>query len=142
MEGKMTETRADLPSLLRDIPLFVEVAKHKSFTLAAEKLDMYISTLSRRIASLEESLKVTLFLRSTRHVELTDSGRVLYERYRYLLSEVENVRDEVIHNMTQPVGPVRIAVPADIFHTYMRGTLRDFAKKWPGIHLSVRFMHR
>lgn len=60
--------------LLRDMPLFVEVAKHKSFTLAAEALDMYISTLSRKIAQLEKELGVQLFLRSTRHVELTESG--------------------------------------------------------------------
>ncbi len=131
-----------MPSLLRDLPLFVEVARHKSFTLAAEKLDMYISTLSRRISQLEEELGVQLFLRSTRHVELTDSGRVLFERCRYLLSEAENIYDEVVHNMTKPSGPVRVAVPADIFHTYMRGVVGSFARQWPDIHLSVRFMHR
>lgn len=138
----MADKRTSLPMLLRDVPLFVEVAKHKSFTLAAEKLDIYISSLSRRIAQLEKSLGLTLFLRSTRHVELTESGRVLYERCRFLLFEMENLRDEVVHNMTQAAGPIRIAVPADVFHTYMRGTLGDFAKKWPEIHLSVRFMHR
>ena len=62
------------------MPLFVEVAKHKSFTLADESLDMYISTLSRRIALLEEQLGVTLFLRSTRYVELAENGKFLYER--------------------------------------------------------------
>lgn len=39
--------------LLRDMELFVEVAKHRSFTRAAEALDMYTSTLSKRIAALE-----------------------------------------------------------------------------------------
>lgn len=138
----MHAIRQELPELLRDMPLFVEVAKYKSFTLAAEALDMYISTLSRRIAVLEGRLGVPLFSRSTRHVELTESGRLFYDKCRYLLSETENIYDEVVHNMTKPAGPVRIAVPADIFHTYMRGMVGSFGKKWPDIHLSIRFMHR
>ncbi|MCC8194499.1 MAG: LysR family transcriptional regulator [Deltaproteobacteria bacterium] len=138
----MNAHRLELPEMLRDMPLFVEVAKHKSFTLAAEKLDMYISTLSRRIALLEERLGIALFLRSTRHVELTDSGRLFYDKCRYLLTETQNLYDEVVHNMTKPAGPVRVAVPADVYHTYMWGVTGDFAKKWPDIHLSMLFMHR
>lgn len=128
--------------LLRDMPLFVEVAKHKSFTLAAEALDMYISTLSRKIAQLEKELGVQLFLRSTRHVELTESGRMLYERCRYLLAETETLYDEVIQNMTRPAGPVRVAVSPDVYHTYLWGIAGDFAKQWPDIHLHLTFMQR
>ena len=134
--------RPDMSALLRDLPLFVEVAKHKSFTLAAEKLDMYISTLSRRISLLEEDLGVPLFLRSTRHVEMTDSGKMLFDRCRYLLAEAENVYDEVIQNMTKPAGPVRVSVSADVYHTYMWGFMAQFAKKWPEIHLAVTFKQR
>lgn len=129
-------------ALLRDMPLFVEVAKHKSFTKAAENLDMYISTLSRRIALLEEELGVPLFLRSTRHVELTENGRMLYERCRYILAETETIYDEVIQNMTRPSGPVRIAVSPDVYHTYMWGISGEFAKQCPNIHLQVTFMQR
>lgn len=141
LEGKV-ELQPDLSALLRALPLFVEVAKHKSFTLAAEKLDMYISTLSRRISLLEEDLGVPLFLRSTRHVELTDSGRMLYERCQYLLLEAESMYDEVIQNMTKPAGPVRVSVSADVYHTYMWGFLARFAGKWPEIRLAVYFRQR
>lgn len=47
--------------LLRDMELFVEVAKHKSFTWAAKALSMYTSTLSKRIAALEKKMGVLLF---------------------------------------------------------------------------------
>lgn len=129
-------------TLLRDMPLFVEVAKHKSFTLAAEALDMYVSTLSRRIALLEEKLGVPLFLRSTRHVELTESGRLLYERCRYILTETQNLYDEVVQNMTRPAGLVRLAVPADVYHTYLWGAASKFAAQWPEISLHLSFTNR
>jgi len=132
----------DMPELLRDMPLFVEVAKTKSFSLAAENLDMYASTLSRRIALLEDRLGVPLFTRNTRRVELTDSGKMFFDKCRYLLSEATNMYDEVVHNMSKPVGPVRIAVPADLYHVYMWGMMGEFAKKWPDIYLSIHFMHR
>lgn len=138
----MNTTDRDLPELLRDMPLFVEVAKHKSFTLAAESLDMYISTLSRRISLLESRLGVPLFLRSTRNVELTESGKVFYDRCRYLLAETENIYEEVARNMTRAAGPVRIAIPADVYHTYMWGIAGQFAKKWPEINLVISFMPR
>jgi len=131
-----------MDNLLRDVPLFVEVAKHKSFTRAAEALDMYISTLSRRIALLERELGVPLFHRSTRQVELTDSGRVLYERCSQLLAEIEDVYDEVALHMTRAAGPVRIAVPADIYHSYLWGVSGKFARKWPEINLRVSFTQR
>ncbi|CAK7072713.1 MAG: HTH-type transcriptional regulator DmlR [Desulfovibrio sp.] len=138
----MPPTYPDVPELLRDMPLFVEVAKNKSFSLAAEKLDMYTSTLSRRIALLEKRLGVQLFLRTTRRVELTDSGRIFYEKCRFVLDETENVYEEVARHMTRAAGPVRIAVPAEIYHIYLWGTSAKFAKKWPDIHLVVNFMTR
>lgn len=125
--------------LLRDMPLFMEVAKHNSFTLAAEALGMYISTLSRKIAQLEKDLGVTLFLRSTRQVTLTDSGKMLYERCRYLLAETESIYDEVVQNTVRPAGPVRIAVSADLYHTYMWGIAARFSALWPDIQLHVHF---
>lgn len=126
-------------SLLRDMPLFMEVAKHKSFTLAAEALDMYISTLSRKIAQLEKDLGISLFVRSTRHVELTESGKMLHERCRYLLAETESIYDEVIQHTTRPSGPVRIAVSADLYHTYLWGIASRFARQWPDIQLHIHF---
>lgn len=131
-----------MENLLRDMPLFVEVAKRKSFTLAAESLDMYISTLSRRIAGLEQGLGVPLFLRSTRHVELTESGKVLYERCRYHLEEIESTYDAVAQNMTRAAGLVRVSVPAEVYHVYMWGMASQFAKKWPEISLNIQFSTR
>jgi len=128
--------------LLRDMPLFVEVAKNKSFTLAADALDMPVSTLSRRIANLEKNLGVPLLHRNSRNVELTDSGRIFFERCDFIVSDAKEACDAITQNMNQPSGWVRFSIPGDVYMTFFEIPLADFARKWPDIHLEIHFNDR
>lgn len=123
--------------LLRDMELFVEVAKHKSFTRAAESLEMYTSTLSKRIAALEKEMGVPLFLRNTRHVELTESGGILLDRCTQILAETDHAYETVVRNMTKPAGWLRLSMPGDTYRLLSDGVLSEFINKWPDIHLNV-----
>lgn len=127
---------------LSDIPLFVEVARQRSFTKAAAILDMPISTLSRRISALEKKLNIPLLHRNSRNVELTPSGKVFYERCIYIVNEAKIAFESVTQNMQNPSGTVRISMGGDLFHGYMAQALNEFAKKWPEIKLNVRFTDR
>ena len=127
---------------LANLPLFVEVAKHRSFTQAAENLDMYASTLSRRIAALEKEIGVSLLLRNTRNVELTEAGKLLLERSDFILEEVKNTREAVVSNMLNPTGPVRVSLFEDIYNSVLQGVFSDFASMWPGIQLHINFNER
>lgn len=131
-----------LNRLLRDLPLFVEVAKQKNFTRAADVLEMPLSTISRRIQALEKELGVPLFYRSARKVELTESGKAFFERCGFIMAEAEAAWEELARNMKTPAGRVRISVPADIYHVYLRGAFGSFAAQWPGIQLYVNFSQR
>lgn len=64
---------------LREMALFVEVARVMSFKRAAKSLGVPNSTLSRRIADLERAVGVRLFNRTTRSIELTEAGATYYE---------------------------------------------------------------
>ena len=128
--------------LLHDMPLFVAVSRRKSFTLAAEALGLGISTLSRRIRELEKAMGVPLFLRNTRKVELTTSGRILLERCEFILAETDSAWESVVGNMGDPSGRVRVAMPEYAYHGMLKGVLNAFAAKWPGISLSVDFLER
>ena len=128
-----------MSTFLRDMPFFVEVAKQKSFSKAAENLDMYTSTLSRRIAALEKDMGVPLFLRNTRNVELTESGKVLMERCEFILAETEHAREAVVGNMTGLEGPVRVSMFEYSYYGAMRGVFSRFAVQWPGIQLRIHF---
>lgn len=128
--------------VFRDIPLFVEAARLNSFTLAAESMDIALPTVSRRIAAMEKALGIPLFYRKTRQIELSEYGRTLYERYRFIVEEADAALEELLNDIGQPRGPVRFSVHAEVYHTYMSGLLGRFAAQWPGIQLTGQFSSR
>lgn len=124
---------------LRDIPLFVAIARLKSFTQAAEYLGVGISTLSRRISQLEQALGVPVLYRNTRKVELTEVGKALLERCEFILTETDSAWESIVHNMNKTSGQVRISMPEDCYHSLLKGALSAFASAWPEIQLRVDF---
>lgn len=76
----------------RTLRYFSEVARQKSFTLAAQKLFVTQPTLSRQIAELEEELGQQLFVRTTRRLELTEKGTNLYRQAQTILALVEKAK--------------------------------------------------
>lgn len=124
---------------LRDIPLFVAIARYKSFTQAADFLGLGISTLSRRMNHLEKALGFPLLYRNTRKVELTEVGKNLLERCEFILAETDNAWESIVRNMGKASGQVRISMPEDCYHSLLRGALSAFASAWPEIQLRVDF---
>lgn len=84
----------ELPIELRQLRYFVAVAEELHFGRAADRLHMSQSPLSRAIRELERDIGVTLFVRTTRRVELTPAGKALLERARRALLEVDLAVDE------------------------------------------------
>ena len=95
---------------LNDLPLLVEVARQKSFTKAAEVLDIGASTLSRRIRLLEKKMGVLLFYRDTRNVELTPNGSFMLERCEFILEEARRTYESLVRDRLEPSGLIRICM--------------------------------
>lgn len=74
---------------LRVLRYFVEAAREKSMTNAAQKLHVTQPTLSKQIKELEEELGQKLFVRGNYHVYLTPEGEILYKRAQDILEMVE-----------------------------------------------------
>lgn len=128
-----------MKTLLTDLPLFVEVARRKSFTLAAEILDIPDSTLSRRISALEKELGVRLLNRNSRSVELTEPGREFFEHCEAIVTEAEAAREAVLGSAASPSGQVRISLRNDIYLAYLDAAFLDFARRWPDIRIRTVF---
>ncbi len=129
-------------AFLFDLPLFMELAKQKSFTRAAASLGIGVSTLSRRIRELEEEMGTPLFHRSTRVVSLSESGQTLYQHGEAIAAEAENARAAMAGNLENPSGVVRVAMVPDMYHFFLRGSLARFVEQWPEIKLHVTFSER
>lgn len=96
---------------LGSIEAFVRVAELGGFTLAAERLGLSPSALSRRIARLEEEVGVRLFHRTTRAVRLSEEGRAFFERCRDSLRELEQAREDLSRLRERPAGLLRVEAP-------------------------------
>jgi DNA-binding transcriptional LysR family regulator len=80
---------------LRQLEHFVAVAEEQHFTRAAQRVHIVQSALSASIRSLEEELEARLFVRSTRRVHLTATGRLFLDKARAALAAVGEARDVV-----------------------------------------------
>lgn len=122
---------------LDDIALFVEVAKRKNFSRAAEAMEMPVSTLSRRISELERRLGVRLLNRSTRKIELTEAGGVYFERCLNVVAEARVAHEQLLEVAQHPKGRLRISMPVSFSLSFMPVILRNFCEKYPDIDCEI-----
>ncbi|MDR0356457.1 MAG: LysR family transcriptional regulator [Deltaproteobacteria bacterium] len=124
--------------LLSDMPLFAEVARLRSFSKAADALNLGVSTISRRVRLLEEKLGMPLLIRDTHSVQLTEEGKALLEHCEFIMNSADTALESITGRAARPSGRVRVSMYADIYYGSMQGALSSFADKWPDIGLSIR----
>jgi DNA-binding transcriptional LysR family regulator len=96
---------------LEVMAVFVAVVEAGSLSAAGRLLDMPLATVSRKLAELEAHLKASLLNRSTRRLELTDSGRLYLDACKRILSEVGDAERAAAGEYSQPKGELVITAP-------------------------------
>lgn len=127
---------------LNDLRLFIRVVETSSFTAAADSLGLQKSTISRRIAQLEDSLGVRLLQRSTRKLQLTAEGSELFNRCRPLIDELEQTQEQVAATNTEPKGRLRLTMPPELGIFIMNTVVGSFTKRFPKVHVEVELSTR
>lgn len=120
--------------VLPDMALFVAVARAGSFRQAAARLQLPVSTLSRRIAAMEARLGVPLLLRTTRSVSLTPAATPYFERCVEVLEAAERAQAALTASHTQQVR-MRIAMPVDLGVEVLGPVVADFVDSHPGLRV-------
>ncbi|RVU47675.1 LysR substrate-binding domain-containing protein [Rubrivivax rivuli] len=104
------------PLSIGPLRAFEAVARRLSFRAAAEELHLTQPAISRQIRSLEDELGATLFLRGTRHVELTGPGAQLLQTVAPLLAQMDRSVRQIRHTQhRQPVGVTTFASFASLW---------------------------
>src|ERR1700759_3140620 len=92
--AKQSSASAYRRAPLASLRVFVAVAEHRSFTRGAEALGLTTSAASMQVQTLEDYLRVPLFRRNGRHVELTAAGEGLWPKVEQALADLERAIDE------------------------------------------------
>jgi DNA-binding transcriptional LysR family regulator len=131
---KMTDLNAAL--------VFAEVAKVSSFSAAARKLKMPISTVSDRVAALEAELGIKLLARTTRQVRVTDAGLELLGGIEPALAALVSAAEAASNRHAAPSGTLRISVPADFSLDPVAKALIEYKRKCPRVSVEVSLSNR
>src|ERR1700737_989927 len=95
---------------LQELQVFVRAAESGSFSRAARELGLSQPSVSRIIGELEARLGVTMLLRTTRRITVTDAGALFLDRAREILSQIEDAEDAA-RGLDSLRGPIRRAIP-------------------------------
>lgn len=120
-----------------DLLIFARVAEAGSFSRAAERIGLPKSTVSRRIAFLEEQLGERLMLRTTRRLTLTEFGLQLLEHARQVAAEVDAVKALSEYRQARPSGRLRVSMPNDFATQLLTDMLAAFIALHPAVSLEL-----
>jgi len=124
---------ADLNSLV----IFAKVVEAKGFSEAARRLKIPISTVSRRVAELEDQLSVRLLERSTRNLRLTDVGAEVLEHAQRSAELSEAVDNLASNQLSTVAGVLRLSAPPSISDTLLAPLLGTFQASYPNVRVQV-----
>ncbi len=124
------------------IRTFVTVAQQGGFSAASRALGMPVPTVSRKVADLEARLGVRLFMRSTRHVSLTDSGKNYFAACRRILDDMRDADEEVIGEYRAPRGELAITAPIGFGRYFLQPIIHEFFAAYPEININLMLVDR
>ncbi|WP_347358168.1 LysR family transcriptional regulator [Bdellovibrio sp.] len=122
---------------LNQIRTFVKLVQAGSFTKAAEVLKQPKSRVSRRLSALEKDLGVQLIYRTTRQFQLTEMGRVYYERARGLIEGLETLSGEVSESTTEISGVIKVTASDDMGVKQLPLILDEFTRQYPRVRFDL-----
>ena len=123
---------------LRQLRYFIAVAEEMHFNRAAERLHIAQPALSQQIQRLERNLKTQLFIRTTRSVEITDTGRVLLEAARRVISEAERAQSQVELATLGSTGLLRVGFVSSAALSLLPGMVNRLHEHLPQVRFQLQ----
>jgi DNA-binding transcriptional LysR family regulator len=122
---------------LNEIVVFARVVETGGFTAAAQSLGLPKSTVSRKIAQLEERLGARLLQRTTRKLSLTEIGKAYHERCARIVADIAAAEQLVADMEGSPRGLLRITAPIDFGGLYLGRLVAEFLAEQPAIQIEL-----
>jgi len=117
--------------------VFHQVVINESFTKAAYELNMTVSSVSKAIQQLENSLKTKLLYRTTRKQSLTDSGRDYLLASQEILTRFKELEEQIQQQGNEPSGLLKISAPTALGQFIIAAKMHEFMLTYPKIHIDL-----
>ena len=127
---------------LQDLDIFVRTADSGSLSATARALDLTPAAASAALKRLEAELGVTLFVRSTRSLRLTQEGELFLEHCRPALAGLRQVRDQLAGGQAALRGTLQLAAPSDLGRNVLMPWLDEFQSQHAGVDLRLHLSDR
>jgi len=125
---------------LNELQVFVQVSQAQSFTLAAKRLGVPKSSVSRAILRLESRLGVRLVERTTRSMALTEAGEMYLDRCQRVLEEAEQADLLIGALQAKPRGRLRVGAPVTFARSMLGPILGEFLARYPELRVHVQLL--
>ncbi len=122
--------------------IYSKVVETHSITKAALALGIPKATVSRKLAALEDELGVRLIQRTTRRLNLTDTGRQYYRRCQDALAAIHEANLEASQTQEAPSGVLKLSAPVVFGDQFLSDPIVKFMQLYPKIDLKVDLTDR
>ncbi|MDZ5710928.1 LysR family transcriptional regulator [Jeotgalibacillus haloalkalitolerans] len=122
---------------IRQLQYFIEVARQRSYTKAAQTLHVTQPTLSKMVKNLEDELEVTLIDRSAKRISLTDAGEVVFAQAQKVVNSIEDLSISLYDTMSVKKGRITIGLPPVISTLFFPRIIAEFQQQFPDVTISL-----
>ena len=122
---------------LTQLEYIIALDMHRHFGKAAEYCNIAQPSLSLQVQKLEDELKVQIFSRNTSPVQPTETGLIIIEQAKKILSEAGMISQLVQQQKKTVEGHLKIGVIPTLAPYLLPLFLQSFIKKYPGVKLSI-----
>ncbi|WP_109477088.1 LysR family transcriptional regulator [Paraburkholderia sp. C35] len=122
--------------------VYVRVVDAGSLSAAARAIPMSLTSVSRHISALEAQFGAQLLRRTTRNLAMTDEGRILYDRAKAILGEVDELGSALSAGRGKLSGRLRIAAPTLLGRHLIAPLLPGFLALHPEVDIDLLLVDR
>lgn len=122
---------------IRYIEYFIEIAKEKSFTKAANNIHISQPALSKVIKKLEAELNIKLIDRTAKNFKLTESGEIFFENGKKALENINLEFNSLLDSIHLKKGKIKIGIPPVISTVYFTKVISMFQKEFPEVEICM-----
>ena len=116
---------------------YITIVEEGSLTAASRKLRIAQPALSNQIKALETAYGARLFYRGARKLELTDAGRILYQKAKWMVEVETEARNEITSGFGGTKGTLRIGISSSFENERLMDALLAFSERYPDTEISV-----